>query len=100
MRRIFRKRRSEDSGMFGAFQNIGFRCGNTADRIPFANQRNSAFVAVDALVVTDLQVQGTVAKVLTSKYAFRAADAQSFVNRVFIVGVLNESTDDGIRGAK
>jgi hypothetical protein len=47
-------------------------------------------VAVQAAVVSDLEIEGTVAEGVAAFYAFPAADTQFFVDRVFEIGIFDE----------
>ena len=69
--------------------------GHAAERVAGTGARDGAFVAADAAVVADLQEEGAVAETVAAFDALGAADAQLFVNRVFVIRVFDEGALDG-----
>ena len=61
---------------------------------------DGAFVTVDAPIVSDLEIERSVAKYFTSFDALGTADAQIFIDIVFPIGFLDKHPLDGSRGAE
>ena len=70
------------------------------NRIGGAGASNGAFVAVDAPVVPDLQMQRAVAEHRTAFHALGATDTERFVNCVFVVRVFDKLSFDRAGRAK
>ena len=73
---------------------------HAAKGIPGADLGYSAFVAVQASIMTHLQEERAIAKPIAPFDALRAADAKTLVDCVFIVGVLNIGALDGGGGTQ
>ena len=74
--------------------------GHTAEGIGRAHLGNRAFIAIHTTVMANLHEQRSVSEPVAPLNAFCAADAELFVDGVFIVGVFDESAFDGRGGAQ
>jgi len=78
-----------------AFEDVWLVGGDATKRPGRTSARNGTVVAVDATVVANLQVQGTVPKGLAPLHALAATNAQGFVNPILEIGVFDKRPLDG-----
>jgi hypothetical protein len=72
---------------------------NTTEGVTSTDLGDRAFVAVQASVMTDLQEERSVSKLIAPLDAFGATDAESLVNRIFVVWILDVGSPDRRSGA-
>ena len=69
-------------------------------RVPGADLRDGALVAIHATIMAHLEKKRPIPKPVATLDAFGATDAELFVDRVFVIGILYETTFNGSRWAQ
>jgi len=69
---------------FQFFEEVRLVAGNKSNRVRRANCRDGALIALRANFLVDLQEKRTVSELGTPFDAFSAADAEVFIDRVFV----------------
>ena len=80
------------------FQFIGMSIRYTLNGIGRTNPGNGTFVALLALLLVNLQEQGTIAEGSASLYAFATTRAEILINGIFEIGLLHKFPGDGSCG--
>jgi len=75
---------------FATLEPVRLAGRHSLDRVSGAGAGDGTLVAVDTMVVSDLQMERAVAEHRAALHAFGATDAERFVDRVFVVWVFDE----------
>ena len=75
---------------FTTLEPVRLTCRHALDRVGGAGAGDGTLVAVDTMVVSDLQVERAIAEHRATLYAFGGTDAELFVDRVIVVWVFDE----------
>src|SRR5690242_2451168 len=82
------------------FQKVRVSGRDTPECIGRADFRDGAFVAIHATVVAHLKEERSIAKSITTFDTFGAADAQLFINGVFVIWIFDKAAPNGSRGTE
>jgi hypothetical protein len=76
------------------FQEVRMACWNASKRVPGADLRDGALVAIHATIVAHLEKKRPIPKPIATLDAFGATDAKFLVDRVFVIRIFHETSFD------
>jgi len=79
---------------------VWLRRRNAMNRIRGAGASDGTFIAVNAAVMPDLEMERAIAEHRATFHTFTATDAERFVNRVFVIWVFDKLPFDCAGGAE